>query len=129
MTRMRSSSNRQGIATLIFILIGPIVWAVHLTLIYGSQSSLCAFNLSEDRGENSTVVAIVLLVTAVSITIVGFSALRPNFIHALIARGIPPTEQAKFIVTIMRVLSGLSILAMFYAGLSTVFLPACHPLR
>jgi hypothetical protein len=126
---MGPSSNRQGIGTLIFILVGPIVWAVHLTLIYGSQSSLCAFNLNEDRGENSAVVAIILLVTALSIAVVGFSAVRPNFIHALIARGMPPTEQAKFIVTIMRVLSGLSILAMFYAGLSAVFLPACDPLR
>jgi hypothetical protein len=126
---MGSSSNRQGIGTLIFILVGPIVWAVHLTLIYGSQSSLCAFNPSEDRGENSVVVAVILLVTAVSIAVVGFSAVRANFIHALIARGIPPTEQVEFIVTIMRVLAGLSILAMFYAGLSAVFLPACHPLR
>jgi hypothetical protein len=126
---MGPSSNRQGIGTLIFILVGPIVWAVHLTLIYGSQSSLCAFNLNEDRGESSAVVAIILLVTALSIAVVGFSAVRPNFIHALIARGMSPTEQAKFIVTIMRVLSGLSILAMFYAGLSAVFLPACEPLR
>jgi hypothetical protein len=126
---MGPTSNRQGIGTLIFILVGPIVWAVHLILVYGSQSSLCAFNLSEDRGENSAVVAIILLVTAMSIAVVGFSAVRANFIHALITRGIPPTEQVEFIVTIMRVLSGLSILAMFYAGLSAVFLPACHPLR
>lgn len=128
MTRMGPSSNRQGIGTLIFILVGPIVWAVHLTLVYGSQSSLCAFNL-EDRGENSAVVAIILLVTTMSIAVVGFSAVRANFIHALITRGIPSTDQVEFIVTIMRVLSGLSILAMFYAGLSAVFLPACHPLR
>ena len=130
MTRMRSSSNRQGIGTLIFILLGPIVWAVHLTLIYGSQSSLCAFHLGEDRsGGNSGVIAIILLVTIVSIATVGFSAVRASFVHALIAQGTPPAEQAKFIVTIMRVLAGLSILAMFYGGLGAVFLPACDPLR
>lgn len=130
MTRMGSSSNRQGIGTLIFILIGPIVWAVHLTLIYGSQSSLCAFHLGEDRsGGNSTVVAIILLVTIMNIATVGFSAVRASFVHALIARGAPPAEQARFIVTIMRILAGLSMLAMLYGSLGAIFLPACDPLR
>jgi hypothetical protein len=129
-TRMGPGSNRQGIGTLVFILIGPIVWAMHLTLIYGSQSSLCAFNLGEDRsGGNVAVVAIILVATIVCIGTVGFSAARASFVHALIARADPPTEQVGFIVTIMRVLAGLSILAMFYGGLGAVFLPACDQLR
>ncbi|HJT50980.1 MAG TPA: hypothetical protein VJ734_03480 [Nitrosospira sp.] len=127
---MGSSSNRQGIGTLIFILVGPIVWAVHLTLIYGSQSSLCAFNLGEDRsGGNSTVVAIILIATAVFIATVGFSAVRANFVHTLIARTAPSAEQVGFIVTIMRILAGLSILAMLYGGIGAVILPACDQLR
>jgi hypothetical protein len=129
-TRMGPSSNRQGIGTLIFILVGPIVWAAHLTLVYGSQSSLCAFNAGEDgSGGNSAVVAIILFATIAGIGAVGFSAVHPSFVHALIARAAPPAEQAEFIVTIMRILAGLSILAMLYAGLGAIILPACHQLR
>lgn len=130
MTRMGPNSNYQGIGTLIFILLGPIVWAVHLTLIYGSQSTLCALNLGEDRsGGNDTIVAIILAATAACIAVVGFSAVRASFVHALIARADPPAEQVGFIVTTMRVLAGLSILAIFYAGLGAVILPACDQLR
>jgi hypothetical protein len=130
MMRMGSRSNHQGIGTLIFILVGPLVWTLHLILIYGSQSSLCALNLSADRsGENAAVVAIVLVATIVGVAVVGFSAVRARFVHALIARGDPPEDQIGFIVTIMRVLAGLSILAMFYAGLGAVILPACDQLR
>ncbi|SFO36145.1 hypothetical protein [Nitrosospira briensis] len=126
---MGSSSNHQGIGTLIFILVGPIVWTLHLILIYGSQSSICAFNLSADRSEENAVVAIVLVATIVCVAVVGFSAVRVRFVHALIARGDPPADQMGFIVTIMRILAGLSILAMFYAGLGAVILPACDQLR
>jgi hypothetical protein len=127
---MGTPSNRQGIGTLIFILFGPIVWAVHLTLIYGGQSSLCAFHVGEDKsGGNTIVVAIILITTAVLIAAVGFSAVRANFVHTLIARAAPCAEQIGFIVTIMRILAGLSILAMLYAGIGAVLLPACDQLR
>ena len=37
------NSPRQMIGTLVFLIAGPILWAVDLTVIYGAQSSLCAF--------------------------------------------------------------------------------------
>ncbi|SCY09732.1 hypothetical protein SAMN05216420_102287 [Nitrosospira sp. Nl5] len=127
---MGTNSNRQGMGTLVFILFGPIVWAVHLTLIYGSQSSLCAFNPGEDRaGGDGLVISIILAATAVCIAIVGFSAVRAGSVHALIARVAPPAEQVGFILATMRVLAGLSILAMFYGGLGAVILPGCDQLR
>ncbi|SOD41863.1 hypothetical protein [Nitrosovibrio sp. Nv4] len=130
MRRTGSRSNLQGMGTLVFMLVGPIVWTVHLTLIYGSQSLLCALNLGEDRSAgNAAIIAIILVATAVCIAAVGFSAARPGFVHALIARADLPADQAGFIVTIMRVLAWLSILAMLYAGLGAVILPACGQLR
>ena len=127
---MGITSNRQGIGTLVFILFGPIVWAVHLTLIYSSQSSLCAFNLAEDRAwGNNAIVYIILIATAVFIVVAGFSAVRASFVYALITRTDPPPEQIGFIITVMRILAGLSIVAMLYAGLGAVILPACGQLR
>ena len=34
------------VGTLVFILLGPIIWAAHLTLMYAAQSVLCARGLS-----------------------------------------------------------------------------------
>lgn len=116
--------------TLVFILVGPLVWTLHLTVIYGSQSLLCALNPGEDRSMgNAAVVAIILVATAAFVAVAGFSVARPSFVHALIARADLPADQAGFIVTIMRVLAWLSILAMLYAGLGAVMLPACDQLR
>lgn len=130
MTHMGYRSNWQGIGTLVFILVGPIVWAAHLTLIYGSHASLCALNMGEDgSGGNGAVAAIILFATIAGIAAVGFSAVRPGFVHALIARIAPSAEQVGFIVKIMRVLAGLSMLAMLYTSLGAVILPACEPLR
>lgn len=122
-------SNRQDMGTLIFILLGPIVWAIHLTLIYGSQSSLCAFNAGESAAGRNVVVGIILAATVLCIAATGYSAARPGFVHALVARATLPAEQAGFIVAVMRLLAGLSILAMLYAGLGAVMLPACEQLR
>ncbi len=127
--RMKYRSNRQDMGTLVFILTGPIIWAIHLTLVYGSQSSLCAFNAGESATGRNVVVGIILAVTVLCIAATGYSAARPGFVHALIARASLPAEQAGFIVTVMRILAGLSILAMFYAGLGAVMLPACEQLR
>ena len=81
------------------------------------------------HGNPDAVVVIILFATIAGIAAVGFSAVHPAFVHALIARAAPPAEQAGFIVTIMRILAGLSMLAMLYAGLGAIILPACHQLR
>lgn len=129
MTRMRYRSNRQDMGTLVFILTGPIVWALHLTLVYASQSSLCAFNAGESAAGKSIVVAIILAATVLCIAAAGYSAARPGVVHALIARAALPAEQAGFIVAVMRILAWLSMLAMLYAGMGAVMLPACEQLR
>ncbi|MDN5751791.1 MAG: hypothetical protein L0H15_00730 [Nitrosospira sp.] len=127
---MTPNSNRQGIGTLLFILTGPIVWAAHLALIYSSQSSLCSFDPGEGgAGGRDAIAAIILAVTAVGVAAVGSSAFRARSAHGLTARADLPAETITFIVTIMRVLAALSILAMLYAGLGVVFLPACDSLR
>jgi hypothetical protein len=106
------------------------MWAVHLLLIYGSQSSLCAFNSVEDgSGRDTTIIAIIQFATVVCIATVGFSAVRARQVHASIARADPPPEQTRFIMTMMRVLAALSILAMFYAAMGSVILPVCDQLR
>lgn len=125
-----TSSNRQMIGTLIFILIGPILWAVQLTLIYGAQSSLCAFGVGVGaNGSNALAAGTVIATTVVCMGLAALALIRPDGSYELITGTHPPGEQRRFLVGVLRALGGLSLLAMLYAGLGAALLPACAQLR
>ena len=57
-------NTRRTIGTIVFLLAGPILWSLHLTLIYGPQSALCATGQGTGTdGDNPAVVASVGVVT------------------------------------------------------------------
>lgn len=125
-----TASNRQMIGTLIFIMIGPILWAAQLTLIYGSQSSLCAFGIGVGAdGGNALAAGIVVAATVLCMALGAVAMARPETSYGLITGAHVPDEQWGFLIRVMRVLAGLSLLAMFYAALGAVLLPACAQLR
>jgi hypothetical protein len=120
---------RRTIGTLTFILIGPLLWAAHLTAIYGSQSSLCAFDVGVSAGDSNTLVSV--LVVVVTLVCIGFLAVaiwRPQPILGWLAPGEPPIDLA-FLTWVMRALSCLAALAILYAGTASILLPACAQLR
>lgn len=125
-----TSSNRQMIGTLIFIMTGPILWAAQLTLIYGSQSSLCAFGVGVGSGGNNPLAAgAVIGATVLCMILAGVALARPEASFGLITGVTTPGDQWRFLRAVMRILTGLSLLAMLYAGLGAVLLPACAQLR
>jgi hypothetical protein len=125
-----TASTRQMIGTLVFIMLGPILWAVQLTLIYGAQSSLCAFGVGVGAdGNNALAAGVVIAASVVCMALVGVALARPDIGYGLITGAGMPGEQRGFLVGVMRLLAGLSLLAMFYAGLGAVLLPACAQLR
>jgi hypothetical protein len=125
-----TASTRQMIGTLVFIMLGPILWAVQLTLIYGAQSSLCAFGVGVGSdGGNMLAAGIVIAASAMCMVLAGVALARPDASYGLITSAGVPSEQRGFLVGVMRLLAGLSLLAMLYAGLGAVLLPACAQLR
>jgi hypothetical protein len=118
-------SNRQMIGTLVFLLIGPIIWAADLTIIYGAQSSLCAFR-ALDQG---SVGVLVVATTAVLILLDALVLLRPHRFFRLLTSAPPPAAQWDFLRGTMRLLAALSGLAMLYFGAAALLLPACAQLR
>lgn len=118
------------IGTLVFVMVGPILWAAHLMLIYGSQSSLCAFEVGLGLGGNSPLAAgAVLGGTVLCMVLSGEALAKPEATFGLITGIAEPGNQWHFLRAVMRMLTGLSLLAMLYAGLGAVLLPACAQLR
>jgi hypothetical protein len=118
-------SNRQMIGTLVFLLSGPMIWAADLAMIYGAQSSLCAFGVLDQEGVGVLVVAS----TAVLIVLDGALILRPRPFFRLLTSAPPPEAQWGFLRGAMRLLAVLSVLAMIYFCAAALLLPACAQLR
>ena len=119
------NSSRQMIGTFVFLLVGPIAWALNLTLIYGAQSSLCAFGALSPT-------AIRILVGIICLALAGCvlgAMARPAVVFQRITGASAPEDQWPFIRGTMRLLAGLSVLAMLYFALASLFVPGCDVLR
>lgn len=127
---MVDTSTRYAIRTLVFLISGPLCWAAHLTLIYGAQSPLCALGIGETAGgHNGLVVAVIIAGTVLLGGMALASAQWAREWHRLLAGGPLADDSATFLLTAMRLLVALSVLAMIYAALTSLVLPACAPLR
>lgn len=118
-------SNRQTLGTILFLMAGPILWAGDFTVIYGAQSSLCAF-AALDQGAIGMLVS---LATGAFI-LADLAALRwPQPLFRFLAGAAPPASEWPFILGVMRGLAALSALAMLYFAFASLLLPACAQLR
>lgn len=121
MTLMRGST----LGTIVYVLAGPIAWAVHVTVIYGFQSTACAVHPSPEW----LVDIVVTIATAIAAAVSAFVALRhETAAHALGAGGWPD-ETRQFTRRVMTLLALLSIFGIVGAGAATFILPACDMMR
>ncbi len=119
------SSSRRMVATLLFLIFGPICWALQLTAMYGGQSALCALG-SVDQGIVSAWVLAVSVLAGLACC-AGIVWTAPTY--ALFTGTRAESEQWNFLAFVMRALSALSLLAIAYAGIGALMLPACGALR
>ncbi|MCD7058659.1 hypothetical protein [Pelagibacterium xiamenense] len=125
-----ATSPRRMVGTFVFILAGPILWAIQLTAIYGSQSALCAAGIgTSSGGGNALVLWSVVIASLIPAGVATWAILAPAASYRLLAGERGDAAQWGFLRGVMRLLTGLSILAMAYAALGAVFLPECASLR
>lgn len=118
-------SSRQMIGTLIFLIIGPALWAANLTVIYGAQSSLCAFSALPPPSIGLVVAGASLFLTLLAVCCLVW----PLPVFAWLTGSAPPKSQWPFLRGTTRALGALSVLAMIYFTAAVAFLPACDGLR
>lgn len=122
---MKSEGSIVG--TLVFILIGPLVWALHLLVAYGSHASLCAV---AGAGRLADPLPWILGgVTLAAALILALALASPSTFRRPLRAARRDDREAAFATGVMRVLALLSLLGVLFAGIAMVILPLCQQLR
>jgi hypothetical protein len=115
------------VGTLLFILFGPIVWALHLGISYAAHAALCA---AGDRLPlaQSDLPWLLGATTIGSLLFIALAVLAPAVIRRTLG-AVRDEEEAWFATALMRGLGLLSLAGVVYFGLSMMIVPLCLPLR
>ncbi len=118
-------------AALTFLLIGPLLWAGHLFLVYALQAVLCAFRITGTAVVDPLLIeaAVAALTLAVAAALL-LALWRPRRTAGLLrAAGLLDGENGAFMVSVMRLLAALSLAGVAWAGATVLLLEACPQLR
>lgn len=121
--------NPSLVGTLVYLLIGPLGWGLHLTAIYSLTTLLCAL---ATRGNPSLVGAVgpvILLATVVAGAVVALSALKPETPRRLLGVRTGAAHQSAFLDRAMRLLAVLSLIAIAWGGATVTIIGPCAQLR
>jgi hypothetical protein len=117
------SEKRSGIGTVVYMVLGLIIWAAHLTVIYASQSALCA------RGIAGMVPYVVAAATVVALAVLATLVAMPRRFAALIGAANWEEAQQRFCDRLAVALAGLSLFAVAAEGAAILFVSTCATLR
>lgn len=126
---MEHADNRPMIGTLLFLVLGPVLWSIQFTAIYGAQSSLCAFRISWHLPGLDVVSAVILVVTLFAAAGATYGMVTPLAMFRALVRRFPYGATDEFLITAMRLLCSLALVAIIWTGLTRLIVPACAQLR
>lgn len=128
---MKAGNDASPLAGGIFyLLVGPIIWAAHLLLVYGPQSALCA--LRADGVITIAPLAVTALVgvlTVMSMAALALVLWRPRQVARLLHFETAAESDRHFAISVMRLLTALSFAGVTWAGAVALFLDPCAQLR
>lgn len=120
-SRARDDSSSTA-GTFVFVLLGPIVWALHLAVVYGMQISCAAAASRPSIGE--TLALAVLGATAAALAFLAVAAWRSHAAARMLR-----VRASRFLERVMRLLILLSVVGIAWVGTAALVLPACLQLR
>ncbi|HEX5779018.1 MAG TPA: hypothetical protein VFY21_09260 [Xanthobacteraceae bacterium] len=114
--------------TLLSICFAAIVWAAHLTLVYGTVTVTCAHGFTGDvvAGLNIPAFAVVVL-TIVALAAIGAGSYLLN--AEANGRNADAREERQFENRVTQWLSMLAAFGVFWAGAAAFFVSPCLELR
>jgi hypothetical protein len=103
--------------TICYVLFGPIVWAMHFTVLYGTHTIVCA---RATTGDAATITALAATVAALALMLAGALAAsrRPDASHDVSA-------VARFCHDVMLLLTLLSACGVAWAGATALLVAPC----
>jgi hypothetical protein len=114
---------------IVFLLVGPIIWAGHFLFVYGPQSALCAFGSGGSHERAIIVTALIAVVTIAALLLQVLALLRPQSLAALLRFRSAEQSERDFAVRVSRLLTAMSMLGVAWVGSTAVFIDACGQLR
>lgn len=117
------------LGVLIYILSGPLIWAAHLFAVYAAQSVACTFIAPPGPGVGNVVSVSVILATIAAAIAAGWLCLRPSGVEASLFGSAGHVSPSAFENSLTRLLAGLSLAGILWAGMAALILPACGALR
>lgn len=105
------------------VLFGPIVWAAHLLIIYGTHAVVCA-GAGHGVGTTAPLVSVFAAATALALVLVAVPLVAPRRLAGLLYHRQAEKEE-RFLLSLMRWLGGLSLVAVAANGIALLMLSAC----
>jgi hypothetical protein len=105
------------------VLFGPLVWAAHLVVLYGAHASVCAAT-STVGGAPGPIIPVLALATAIALVLVSLPLAFPKgFARLLSVRA--SEDENRFLLSLMRWLAGLSVVAVVANGIALLIVAPC----
>jgi hypothetical protein len=105
------------------VLFGPLVWAAHLAVLYGTHASACAA-ASTVGGAPGPIIPVLAFATAIALVLVSLPLAFPKgFAGFLSARA--TEDENRFLLSLMRWLAALSVVAVMANGIALLIVPPC----
>ncbi|KUO56395.1 MAG: hypothetical protein APF80_13680 [Alphaproteobacteria bacterium BRH_c36] len=118
------------IGTIVYILLGPIVWAAHFTALYFGQSVICQITESGRLELMSPAIILgIWVATAIAASVLAMALHSPARFEVLLGTDVWQADQRGFHRQTMAVLAGLSLFAILAAASSTLLIDTCAVLR
>ena len=112
------------VGAVLYMLLGPIVWAVHLAIIYGSHAVLCARDWADGPLDARVIIAIATgigLAITIPATLAGW--------HWSRATNRDTEGASAFQHSVMSLLALLAAIGIAYGGATPLFVTTCLQLR
>jgi len=107
----------------IAVLFGPLVWSLHLLVLYGTHASVCAAAKGA-AGTTGAVLPALAAATVVALALTAAPLASPRRFARLLHDRLTGKE-SRFLLSLMRWLAGLSLIAVAGNGIVLVIVPAC----
>jgi hypothetical protein len=104
----------------VFVLLGPLIWALHLAIVFATHHAACLRG-----GDERTVVAVVVTATLAAAGVLFAAVLRPVPLARQLRGPANDDSVGVFLESLMRWLAVLSLAGIAWAGSALVFVPVC----
>jgi hypothetical protein len=115
--------------TLLYILVGPVVWGLQFGFLYFVQAVGCARFPGTDGNDMAPLLALIAVSAAFSLAFLVAALAWPKWLERLCGVTEWPDGQRENYRLIMRLLNWLSLFAILTANLAILFVPLCETTR